>query len=114
MNRMIEALLLFERIFNSNYFSDTSVILFLNKRDLLQQKLQRGRSIRVAFPDYPGNDEYEEVVEYIRNAFLMRLNNSRRVYTHVTCATDTENVKFVFEAVADTILRQVLVTAGLL
>ena len=72
------------------------------------------RSIRVAFPDYPGNDEYEEVVEYIRNAFLMRLNNSRRVYTHVTCATDTENVKFVFEAVADTILRQVLVTAGLL
>ena len=33
-NRMVEALNLFEEICNSRWFHDTSMILFLNKRDL--------------------------------------------------------------------------------
>ena len=30
---------------------------------------------------------------------------NRIIYSHFTCATDTENIKFVFAAVRDTILR---------
>lgn len=29
----------------------------------------------------------------------------KSIYAHFTCATDTENIRFVFEAVKDTILR---------
>lgn len=30
----------------------------------------------------------------------------KNIYSHYTCATDTENIKFVFAAVKDTILQQ--------
>jgi len=39
MNRITEALLLFEEIANSKWFKQTSIILFLNKRDLFAEKI---------------------------------------------------------------------------
>jgi len=41
-------------------------------------------------------------------------NMHKQVYTHVTCATDTDNVAAVFNAVKDIIIRQSLGQAGLL
>ena len=38
-NRMTEALNLFDEICNSRWFRETSMILFLNKRDLFQAKV---------------------------------------------------------------------------
>ena len=38
-NRIQEALSLFEEICNSRWFEDTSIILFLNKRDLFEEKI---------------------------------------------------------------------------
>merc|ERR1712048_1408681 len=38
-NRMEEALQLFEQIVNSKWFRSTSMILFLNKKDLFEQKM---------------------------------------------------------------------------
>mmetsp|Transcript_8455 Transcript_8455/g.20783 ORF Transcript_8455/g.20783 Transcript_8455/m.20783 type:complete len:99 (+) Transcript_8455:686-982(+) len=37
-NRLVEALALFEEITNSKWFTKTSIILFLNKRDLYAEK----------------------------------------------------------------------------
>lgn len=51
-NRMREALDLFNEICNSRWFEKTSFILFLNKRDLLEQKLARGIDPKVCFPHY--------------------------------------------------------------
>merc|ERR1711916_159161 len=39
MGRMDEAVLLFDEICNSKFFKQTSMILFLNKRDLFREKL---------------------------------------------------------------------------
>jgi hypothetical protein len=39
-NRIVEALNLFEEICNSRWFRETSMILFLNKRDLFQDKVR--------------------------------------------------------------------------
>lgn len=33
------------------------------------------------------------------------LDKDKTLYSHFTCATDTENIRFVFVAVKDTILR---------
>lgn len=39
---------------------------------------------------------------------------SKSIYTHITCATDTHNVTVVFSAVKDIILRKNLGKVGLL
>lgn len=33
------------------------------------------------------------------------LDTHKRIYAHFTCATDTENIRFVFDAVKHTIMR---------
>ena len=52
-NRMDEALRLFNSILNNKWFLDTSVILFLNKKDLFQEKIKE-RPLTDCFPDYRG------------------------------------------------------------
>lgn len=112
-NRMVEALNLFEEICNSRWFAETSMILFLNKRDLFAEKIQKV-SIRSCFEEYDGADEYEPASEYIQQQFENRNRNpEKQVYAHVTCATDTDNVSMVFNAVKDIIIRKSLGEAGL-
>ena len=53
MNRMNEALTLFDSICNSPWFTSTPIILFLNKSDLLQEKLKTN-PIENYFSDYTG------------------------------------------------------------
>jgi hypothetical protein len=50
---MIESMRLFESICNSRWFINTSMILFLNKKDLFMEKIKK-TSIKIAFPDYKG------------------------------------------------------------
>jgi len=113
-NRMTEALTLFDEITNSRWFEKTSIILFLNKRDLFAEKIKRV-PLTAAFPDYKGRNEYDEAIKYITTEFETRSRNkAKTIYTHVTCATDTTNVHAVFNAVKDIIIRQSLNEAGLL
>lgn len=53
MNRMIESMKLFDSICNSKWFVDTSIILFLNKKDLFEEKITRSPLI-ICFPEYTG------------------------------------------------------------
>ena len=53
VNRMQEALTLFDSICNSRWFVQTSIILFLNKVDLFKEKLLRS-PIKKYFPEYEG------------------------------------------------------------
>ncbi len=50
---MKEALKLFGSILNNKWFLDTSIILFLNKKDLFEQKL-RERPLTDVYPEYTG------------------------------------------------------------
>lgn len=112
-NRIIEALNLFEEICNSRWFRETSMILFLNKRDLFAEKCQKV-SLSVCFPDYTGDDSYEAGAHFIQEQFESKNRNpEKQIYTHLTCATDTENIAVVFNAVKDIIIRKSLNEAGL-
>lgn len=53
MNRMIESMKLFDSICNSKWFIETSIILFLNKKDLFEEKIQRS-PLTICFPEYQG------------------------------------------------------------
>jgi len=92
------------------------MILFLNKRDLFQSKIIK-KPIRDVpqFADYSGDDgNYDHGVKYFVDKFLARnkAGADRQIYTHVTCATDTANVRVVFDACKDIILRENLKNSG--
>jgi len=112
-NRMTEALDLFGQICNSKWFSETSMILFLNKKDLFEEKLKK-KNIDVAFEDYDGPAEYEPASKFMRNKFLGKNKNKMKsIYNHCTCATDTSNVAFVFDSVVSILLDQNMKDSGL-
>ena len=50
--------------------------------------------------------------EDIEKQFTKEAKTPGRVYVHVTVATDTENISFVFNAVKDTLLNQMLSISG--
>lgn len=52
-NRMQESLKLFDSICNNKWFTDTSIILFLNKKDLFEEKIKKS-PLTVCFPEYTG------------------------------------------------------------
>jgi len=114
-NRVTEALNLFDEICNSRWFTETSIILFLNKRDLFMEKIQKV-SLNECFSDYCGApNDYDHGCEYFREKFESKNRcPSKEIYTHVTCATDPGNVAHVFESVKDILIKQSLRDGGLL
>jgi len=114
VNRMHESVTLFEEICNCPWFNETSIIMFLNKSDLFAEKIKKV-DLKVCFDDYNGGLDYDKGVEYLKQKFVNLNRNSHKViYVHVTCATDTENVRFVFSAVKDIIYRESLARNDLL
>jgi len=114
-NRMVESTLLFDEICNSRWFAETSMILFLNKVDLFRQKLvERKIPLTIAFPEYTGGLVEEAGRTFIRDKFvsLNRDPQKKTIYPHFTQATDTGNIKVVFNAVKDIILQAKLRTSG--
>ncbi|CAA7270291.1 unnamed protein product [Cyclocybe aegerita] len=106
VNRMQEALTLFDSICNSRWFVKTSIILFLNKIDLFAEKLPRS-PLEDYFPDYTGGNNYDAACDYLLHRFVS-LNQSaatKQIYAHYTCATDTQQIKFVLSAIQDILLQ---------
>ncbi|KAH7706269.1 ODR-3 protein, partial [Aphelenchoides avenae] len=106
-NRMVESMQLFSSICNSSWFLNTAMILFLNKRDLFADKIQRV-NITTCFPDYEGGQNYEEAVNFIKMKFseLNQHPDKKTIYMHETCATDTNQVQLVISSVIDTIIQK--------
>ena len=50
---MHESLHLFNSICNHKFFAATSIILFLNKKDLFEEKIKKVH-LSICFPDYDG------------------------------------------------------------
>ncbi|ELK01005.1 Guanine nucleotide-binding protein G(i), alpha-1 subunit [Pteropus alecto] len=61
------------------------------------------------------SNTYEEAAAYIQCQFedLNKRKDTKEIYTHFTCATDTKNVQFVFDAVTDVIIKNNLKDCGL-
>lgn len=113
-NRIEEALALFGDIANCDYFERTAMILFLNKRDIFQEKIERGVMMNSTFPEFQGTNNVQECSEFLVDKFAAQNQNpDKDVYTHITCATDSENVFTVFSAVKDIIIKRGLMRAGL-
>ena len=106
-NRIVESVNIFDTIVNNRCFRSVSVILFFNKTDLLIEKIKH-KSIRDHFPDFQGDTrKLLDVQEYLVSMFnSVRQDKSQELYRHFTTATDTKNIKVVFNIVKDTILTR--------
>jgi len=111
--RMTESLELFEEITNSEWFERTSMILFLNKKDLFRAKLEKV-PLKDYFPEYNGGNNYDEATEFIQEMFESKNHLEKDIYSHITCATDTNNIFAVFNYVKDIIIKKGLSRAGLM
>ncbi|WAQ97673.1 GNA12-like protein [Mya arenaria] len=105
-NRLFESCDIFETIINNKIFCNVSIILFLNKTDLLEEKV-KVVSIRDTFPEFEGDPHcLDDVQNFILGLFDdRRRERSKPLFHHFTTAIDTENIKFVFKAVKDIILQ---------
>eukprot|EP00105_Crassostrea_gigas_P034386 XP_019918534.1 PREDICTED: guanine nucleotide-binding protein G(s) subunit alpha [Crassostrea gigas] len=122
-NRLKESLVLFHSIWNNRWLRIISIILFLNKQDLLAEKVKAGKSkIEDYFPEYKRyqippdavlelneDPEVARAKYFIRDEFLRISTASgdgkHYCYPHFTCAVDTENIKRVFNDCRDIIQR---------
>ncbi|OBS76174.1 hypothetical protein A6R68_17370 [Neotoma lepida] len=105
-NRMEESKALFRTIITYPWFQNSSVILFLNKKDLLEDKILHSHLVDY-FPEFDGPQRDAQAArEFILKMFVdLNPDSDKIIYSHFTCATDTENIRFVFAAVKDTILQ---------
>eukprot|EP00047_Mylnosiga_fluctuans_P002040 m.222911 g.222911 ORF g.222911 m.222911 type:complete len:360 (+) comp10848_c0_seq1:35-1114(+) len=113
-NRIHESMTLFEAICNNKFFINTAMILFLNKTDLFSQKIAR-IPLRKYFPEYDGPEGDAAAAKKFILAMFKKLNKNpnKPIYEHFTCATDTSNIRHVFDAVSDIIIETQLKDAGL-
>lgn len=113
-NRMKESFRLFEWLCNQPAFRNTSIVLFLNKIDLFKEKLRKSL-VADYFPEYQGPNSYEDAGVYFMNKFLdIAKHFNRDIYVQFTCATDTQQIKVVLDAVYSSIVRKSLRKNGLL
>ncbi|XP_024154912.1 guanine nucleotide-binding protein subunit alpha-14 [Oryzias melastigma] len=105
-NRLRESLALFETIMSYKWFQESSTILFLNKTDLLEEKITKSH-LGDYFSEFTGNrGDADAAKKFILQMYVNRHTGRHKpLYTHYTCATDTENIRVVFKAVKDTLLR---------
>ncbi|KAK9711039.1 G-protein alpha subunit [Popillia japonica] len=134
VNRLKEAFHVYEEIFWSRFVRGAGFLIFLNKQDLLRKKIESGRKIENYFPDYTDykqkngvnqSNEYELVKGFLKhkiteisqrnpdavathimkNVIVTPAAVNRNVYIHYTTATDTDNIKLVFDDVRDLIIE---------
>ncbi|XP_030625983.1 guanine nucleotide-binding protein subunit alpha-14-like [Chanos chanos] len=109
VNRMVESKALFKTIITYPWFQDSSIILFLNKTDLLQEKITKSH-LADHFPEFKGpQNDADAAMKFVLKMYEEQNSDTKKpIYAHFTCATDTENIRFVFDAVKHTILRNTL------
>ena len=111
-NRMTEAVDLFGEICNNKVFQSSAMILFLNKKDLYEEKIKNVHiGDQPAFANFDGKvgdaDYYDKGIAYFLDMFTAQNTNpERQIYSHATCATDSKNVEVVFNSCKDIIMRK--------
>lgn len=114
--RMKESLQVFKDLNEKHHetFKNAMIILFLNKSDLFEHKIQH-QNITICFKEYKGPHTEEDCYNYIKDQFLKYADRgSRTVTVHKTCATSTQHMKHIFDGVNHQIINRALLHAGLL
>jgi len=92
-NRMHESLELFENVCR-NYSKNYNIILFFNKIDVFETKLEMGLDLTTCFPDYKGGCNIRNAEEYIMDKYKEIANKSGKLVPLFKInATDVESCR---------------------
>lgn len=115
-NAMVVSINVFDEQVNGQWFADIPFILFLNKSDLYYSKINEVPiTVAPCFNGYkgPANDAHASLT-YIKEVFnTTNTNKGRSIFTHVTNATNKDQIEKVFNDVQTMIINWSLERAGL-
>ncbi|KAF8970665.1 guanine nucleotide binding protein, alpha subunit [Flammula alnicola] len=119
VNRLEDSYLLWRSVCSCKLLARTQIILFLNKCDLLQAKLQRGVRIRDSVPSFGDRkNDLPTATRYFQQHFKEISRSSspitRPFYVHLTSVIDTRSTAVTLGAVEESILREHLRRADLM
>ncbi|KAJ2997422.1 hypothetical protein HDV02_005551 [Globomyces sp. JEL0801] len=112
INRMVDAINLYDFIVNHPLLTKPDIILFFNKKDLYDIKIKRV-SLHVHFPAYTGTIKYRFILFYLGRDFscseglsflqheFLKVNKNEKkiVKIHNTCCTDTQMMRKIIKDV---------------
>ncbi|KAG8810504.1 hypothetical protein FRB91_000074 [Serendipita sp. 411] len=111
INRIDDSLQTFTSICANQLLKNVHLVLFLNKIDILQHKLNVGIKVRKYITSF-GNrpNEFHEVSEYFRAHFCQAhrknsVDHKRALYVHMTSVVDTRTTQDIITNVRDSIFR---------
>ena len=114
-NAMVVSIHVFEEQVNGRWFADIPFILFLNKSDLYYEKINKVPiTVADCFKQYKGLKHAQASLIYIKEVFnTTNTNQGRSIFTHVTNATNKDQIEKVFNDVQTMIINWSLERAGL-
>ncbi|PIL31109.1 hypothetical protein GSI_05805 [Ganoderma sinense ZZ0214-1] len=129
VNRLEDSFMLWKSVVESKLLAHVNIILFLNKCDLLQKKLDSGVRLNHYMPSYNRPNDYETVSQSyslawswntdFRNRFgamhqQLTPNKSRELIIHLTSVVDTRKTHMIISNVRDMILTANLKSSSLM
>ena len=105
-NCLTESIQLFEEVCKNKWLQAPSLFLFLNKRDLFQEKLQKF-PLGKYFTEFTAENTYENASQWIQEQFLAKNTTGRKVYTFIASATEKLDVQSVIDLVRKTFTNKV-------
>eukprot|EP01122_Echinamoeba_exundans_P012041 TRINITY_DN4958_c0_g1_i1.p1 TRINITY_DN4958_c0_g1~~TRINITY_DN4958_c0_g1_i1.p1 ORF type:complete len:338 (-),score=73.65 TRINITY_DN4958_c0_g1_i1:168-1181(-) len=97
-----------------------AIILFLNKADLLEKRIQKDNGKTFKKATGSGTVKNAEAANtHLKSMFMNRIRpgtqtNKSQIFVHNTCALDTAQMRVVFESVKDFVVQQRMMSMGLM
>ncbi|OCH86407.1 P-loop containing nucleoside triphosphate hydrolase protein [Obba rivulosa] len=111
VNRLEDSFVLWKAIVSSKLLANCILILFLNKYDLLERKLQSGIQVKKYLPSFGERENSAPVLaKYLHHKFREQMKElspqPRHFYGYLTSATNTKTTAATLSSVRDGIIRQ--------
>ena len=105
-NALQESIELFDEICNLRWFETTPMVVFLNKKDLFEEKMLKYSLKECCFEDFDKENTYMNGVEFIKMKFEQQNKNvyGKPIYVHITNAIDKDNVDNAFSHVGELVI----------
>jgi len=93
------------------------VILFLNKKDLLEKRIadkDSWKAFKTTFEQYDGDKDINSVLKFLEKDLTSDVDTEEdKITVHCTCALDKDAMKVVWDSVREGILRASLAKVGI-
>lgn len=120
VNRLEDSISLWVNVVSNRLLADVTMVLFLNKCDLLKRKIESGAKLGDWMTNYAGQpNDYQSVSKYLRRKFasmhqMYSPKKDRSLAIHLTSVTDKLTTRQLISDVRDAILTRNLRASSLM